>query len=993
MQRSLYFRLPGLTLVLALLWLIPSGLAAQTGTMTGQTTDARSGQPLGAVQLTLEGTGLGTLSQANGRFTLENIPAGEYTLTAQRLGYSSVTREVTILAGESLNVDLALTQQALALDEFVITGTAGGTQARAVGNVVGRVDAVAVTELAPVQSFQDLLSGRESGVTYQRSSGNIGTGAQVRIRGYSSLGVGNQPLIYIDGIRVDNNAQAGPNLRDGRQTSKLDDINPNDIESIEIIKGPAAATLYGTEASAGVINIVTRRGATGAPQFDLVIRQGATWLMDPSRKVGESFRRDPATGELLSFNIWDEEKAAGRPFFGTGHNQAYNLSLRGGTDLVRYFLSADWDDQTGIVDYNWQSRLGLRANVTVVPRDNLTVDFSTGFTDGTTSYMQQKTSWGVWEQAQWANPLGRDSRLRGFLRARPEEIADIEATRDFSRFTGSATFNHSLDNLTQRLVVGIDVSHDENTILFPRHPDGAAHDFGALSLGDIEVEKPSSQYTTLDYGLSLRYAGLRPELRFTTSAGVQYYHRRQETLFGDGRIFPAPAIRNLGGAAIANSSQSFIENKSLGAYIQQEFNWDDRIFFTAAVRGDDNSAFGADFDAAIYPKFSATWVVTDQDFWRWDHLVNSLRLRSAWGKAGQQPDVFAAVRLYSPAVGPAQQSVVTPQEVGNPDLGPEVSTELELGFDAALFGDRLSAQFTYYTQSITDALVALPVAPSRGFPGSQFSNLGQVSNWGWELGLDGRILERDRYSLDMGMNVSFNENRVDDMGGRPPTTMIREGFPFPSLFIPIVVSAEIDETGQVRNVMCDGGTGRNGWERGGEAVPCSTAAAPRVFAGRGSSPWDLNFNSTLTLFRNIRVYANVEMQTGRVQHIWDVGCRHTCFGTSRAANVRDDPIFLAYAETGVPDTFLGMYDAGFAKLREVSVSYTLPDNLAGRIGASRASVTAAGRNLWTIWVAQDEVFGAPVPDPETRNAADVTVFGNSNMPPLSNFLVTMRVTF
>ncbi len=978
---------------MGLLTLPTTALEAQTGTITGQALDGRSGQPLTAVQISIQGTGLGVISQANGRFTIENVPVGTHTLQAQRLGYSQTSQEVTVGEDETVEINLELVQQALALDEMVITGTAGGTQARAVGNVVGRVDAARIAEVAPVQSFQDLLSGREAGVAYQRGSGNIGTGSQVRIRGYSSLGVGNQPLIYVDGIRVDNNAQAGPNLRDGPQTSKMDDINPNDIESIEIIKGPAAATLYGTEASSGVINIITKRGATGAPQFDLSVRQGATWLPNPSRQVGTAYRNDPNTGELLSFNIWDEEKAAGRPFFHTGHSQSYNLSMRGGTDAVRYYLSTDWDDQGGIVDYNWQKRLSLRANVSVVPHDQVTLDVTTGYVDGTTSYMQQKTSWGVWEQAQWANPLGRDGNLRGFLRARPEAIADIEATREFSRFTGSATLNHTMENITQRLVVGLDVSHDENTILFPRHPDGTSHDFGALSLGDIEVDKPSSQYITADYGVSANYGGLRPELRFTSSFGLQYYHRQQETLFADGRIFPAPAIRNLGGAAIANSSQDFVENKSMGAYFQQEFNWDDRIFVTAAVRGDDNSAFGADFDAAVYPKLSATWVVTDQDFWRWEHLVNSLRLRSAWGKAGQQPDVFAAVRLYSPAVGPAQQSVVSPQEVGNPDLGPEVSTELEFGFDAAFLDDRFTAQVTYYTQTVRDALVALPVAPSRGFPGTQWTNLGQVSNWGWEVGLDAQLVQRPSWGLDMGLGLSFNENRVDDMGGRAPTTMIREDFPFPSLFIPIVVSAEIDDTGQVRNVMCDGGTGRNGWEQGGEAVPCSSAAAPRVHAGRGSQPWDLNLNTTLTLFQNLQLYANVEMQHGRVQHIWDVGCRHTCFQTSRAANVRDDPIFLAYAETGVPNTFTGMYDAGFAKLREVSATYTAPESLADRIGASRVSLTAAARNLLTLWTAQDEVFGAPVPDPEMRNAADMTVFGNSNMPPLSTFVVTMRMSF
>ena len=150
----------------------------------------------------------------------------------------------------------------------------------------------------------------------------------MRIRGVSSITMGSQPLIYVDGIRVDNITDGGPNLRDGPQVSSLDDFSPDEIESIEIIKGPAAATLYGTEASAGVIQIITKRGQRGATQFSMSIRQGATWLNDVSGKVGESFGRD-ASGNIISFNIYETEKAAGRNHFQTGQLQSYTLSMRG----------------------------------------------------------------------------------------------------------------------------------------------------------------------------------------------------------------------------------------------------------------------------------------------------------------------------------------------------------------------------------------------------------------------------------------------------------------------------------------------------------------------------------------------------------------------------------------------------------------------------------------------------------------------------------------
>lgn len=975
-------------LVLAAGLLNPLDVGAQApGAVAGQVLDASTLRPLAGAQIVVEGTQQGGVSDSGGRFRIDGLSGETVTLRVLMIGYRTLSEVVAV--GRT-DLRLRLTQSAIELDQIVVTGTPGGTRQRAIGNVVGRVDAATITEVAPITTMQDLLTAREAGVAFQRSSGNVGTGAGVRIRGFSSLSVGNQPLIYVDGIRVDNNSTAGPVLRDGAQVSKLDDINPNDIESIEIIKGPAAATLYGTEASNGVIQIITKRGTTGAPRFDLTIRQGANWLMNPSKKVGMAYKR--IDGEIVGFNIWEQEKAAGRPFFSTGHNHAYALSMRGGTDFVRYYLSADWEDNTGIVSYNTHEATNLRANVTVVPSTQLTVDVSMGYVNSLTSFMQQKTNWGVWEQAQWANPLGRETRLRGFLRARPEEIAKVEATRDNSRFLGSLTLNHTpREWLAQRLVFGTDVAREENRVLFPRHPEGSTHDFGGLSLGSIEIDRPFTRFTTLDYAASVKWR-LGEELAMTSSAGLQYYAKRLNTVFSEGRVFPAPAIRNLSGAATTTATERFVENKTVGGYLQQEVAWRDRVFVTAAVRGDDNSAFGANYNAAIYPKFSATWVIGEEEWFTFDR-ISSLRLRSAWGKAGQQPDAFAAVRLYSPAVGPGNESVVTPSDVGNPDLGPEVGTEIEVGFDAAFLEDRFSTTVTYYRQRITDALVALPVPPSRGFPGSQFVNVGQVSNWGWEVNADARVLQRENLGVELGLAMAYNTNRIDDLGGRPGTTFLQEGFPFPAWFTRKVVSAELNPaTGRAVNVRCDGGTGHRGLEMGGEPVPCATA--PNVFWGQVSYPWEWAFNTTVTLWQNLRLYANVDLRRGAIAHSTDTSCRHTCFTTSLASQERNDPIFLAYADAVVPGGPLGLYDSSFAKLREVAASYTLPASLAGRIRADRASITAAFRNPWTIWVAQDNVFGAPVHDPEARRAGDLdNIQSNSNVPPTSSFVVTLRVSF
>jgi TonB-linked SusC/RagA family outer membrane protein len=970
--------------------------AQAVGMVTGRVSDSGTGQPLVSAEVFIQDAGIGVLTQQNGRYLLQGVRAGTHTVSVQRIGYRVASAEVEVLDGQTVIQDFALTEEALQLDAIVVTGTPAGTQVRAIGNAVGRVQAEQIVEVAAVETVQDLLGGREAGLSFHRQSGNIGTGSQIRIRGVSSVSMGSQPLIYVDGVRVDNQVAGGPDIRDGAQVSTLDDFSPDEIESIEIIKGPAAATLYGTEASAGVIQIITKRGRTGAPQFDVSVRTGGTWLPNISEMVGESYGRDD-DGNVISFNIYEAEKAAGREHFQTGLLQAYAASMRGGTDAIRYFLSADFDDNEGIVSYNWQKQTNLRANVSVLASEEVTLDVSLGYITGKTSFMQQRTAWGMWEQFQWANPEGQDRILRGFLRARPEEIADNEAIRDMNRFTGSATVMHRPTGwLTHKLIVGMDLLNETNSVLFPRRPEGADHDFGALSLGYLELDRPNRRYNTLDYAASLTY-GYGNNITLTSSVGAQYYARSEEIVRGTGRIFPAPQIRTLSGAAQTTSAQTFVENKSMGVYVQQEAGINGRIFLTAAVRGDDNSAFGTNFDAAIYPKFSATWVLSEEPFWDgWLEVVNQFRFRSAWGKAGRQPDTFAAVTLYRPEVGPGGNPAVSTDVLGNPDLGPEVSSELELGFDAAFLDDRLSAEFTYYNQKVSDALISVPVSPVSGFSGSQSVNLGQLSNWGWEIALDARVYERDAFAWNVGVGFASTENRVDDLGGTSPTNELREGRPYPFLSARQALDVQLDPvTRNVTSLTCDGGTGSDGRDRGGSPTPCTQAPLVRLGNGLAIPKYEGSLNTTLTLFGNLRLYAMAEWRGEHWKSLTDASCRHTCFYTSRAAVERPDEYATTVAAIDglIPGSpYTAWFDASFAKLREVSATYTFTDALASRIGASRASLNVAARNLWTIWQAQKDIGGAPITDPEARNATSLTA-SNSNVPPLASFVITLRASF
>ena len=972
---------------------LPQGIAAQAvGSLTGRVTDARSGQPLGAIQVFISDLDQGVLTQQNGRYLMVGIPAGAHSITVQRIGYATQTQEVTVGDGQTVVTDFGLVEEALRLDAVIVTGTAGGQRRRAIGNVVGTVDAGDITQVVPVVTMENLLRGREPGVSFNRSTGNIGAGSAIRIRGTSSLSLNDQPLIFVDGIRIDNTTGGGPSIHGGRQATSLDDFNPEDIESIEIIKGPAAATLYGTEASAGVIQIITKKGSVGAPQFDVMVRQGANWLPGPERWSANQTNR--VTGEVM--NLYELEEAAGRPIFQNGLNQSYNVGMRGGTDAVRYFLSADYHDNEGVVDYNWDKRTSVRANVSVIPNDRLSLDISTGYVTGLTSLAEQRNVFGIIMQTLvWGNPAKLGTASRGFDRGTPEEVALVEATRDYRRFTASATVTHTpLDWLTQRLTVGVDDTSDENKVLMPRQPDAPNHAFGSLSLGELALERPIVRSTTLDYSLS-GTLDVSSDLSLTTSVGAQYYSTDRDDVRTSGRVFPAPPITSLDGLETIESEHIQLQNTSIGFYAQEGIAWRDRVFLTAAVRGDDNSAFGSGYDAAVYPKFSATWVVTDEGFWNWSSIVSSLRLRSAWGKAGRQPDSFAAVTLYAPLLGASNASGIEPDIRGNSDVGPEVSTELEVGFDAAFFNDRASAEFTYYTQKVKDALLSRTLAPSSGFGGVQSANLGQLSNWGWELALRARVLEMDQVSLDLGVSVSHNESRIDDMGGRPESATVREGWPIGVLARRVPLSAEwVDPVngvgGPVTNVMCDGGT--PDLLQGGQPVSC--IGAPRLLIGTRLPLYEWTFDGTLTFLRNFQFRGLVEMR----RDFWGasslISCRHWCFPNAPQRYQTTDPLYVA----SQPGPYLSRsnlinadYDSSFAKLRELSLTYTLPNSLVDRMQLSRATLSVSGRNLATIWQRQTDVAGLEVVDPELNSVSGPTAIGV--IPPLRSFLVTMRVSF
>ena len=962
-----------------------AALDARVVTITGTVTEVGSGRPLPGAQVNVVGTTLGAQADEQGRYRIGGVTAGTVRLRARLVGFSAVEQSVTLEEGKPATANFALVSIPTSLNAVVVTGTAGGTQVREIGNAVGRVDAAKIAETTPSVNVQQLLGQRDPGVIVQPAAGMVGAGSAVRIRGASSISLTNQPIIYVDGVRIDQSAAAGPAIRQGRTASRLNDFNPEDIESIEIIKGPAAATLYGTEASNGVIQILTKRGKTGGAKLDVALRAGANYLPNPEGRFPYTYGVNPTTQKVDSFNIFDHYKQqTGQQIFTNGPLNSANASVSGGTEAVRYFASGDYGQNQGIVDYNWQNTAGARINLSLLPNTKWKLDGNLNFAQNETRFAQAADGFGIWDMLVWSSPSLLNTTTKGFRYANPDVAGQIDSRSKVNRFTGGIDLRHEPTSwLTQQFRFGHDYGTTANQILFPRVPFGAVNFFGARAGGEKTLENVSTVYSTVDYSATAKKT-IRG-ISSATSVGAQFYRKQNTVVSGVGSNFPTPDVSTIGGAALSTAGETFLENKTLGVYVQEVVGFNNRLFVTAAVRGDANSAFGRNFNAAYYPKLSASWVVNEEPFFgRFAKRVNTLRLRSAWGQAGQQPDVFAALRLYAPQTGPGGVPIVTPSSFGNPELKPERGSELELGFDLGFLDDRITVEYTHYDKTTTDAIVLAPNKPSSGFPGSTVQNLGRVHNWGNELGVNLAVLKRARFGWDLGVNYATANNVVQDLGG-VELQNARVGYPVGAIFFNRIAHAEFNAAGQLANVTCES-------ENGAAPQPCATA--PRVYWGNSTPTWWGSVTNAVTLFEKLRLGANVEFQGGFNQVGGDLSFGHTTFQNTAKVYAKPDPVFAAY-QTVIPRLGLGFFDAGFAKLRELSVNYQLPSAVFRRVGSDNASIAVAWRNVATLWRAQDEVWGTKLFDSELRNPGN-TELGftpQTVLPTTSQFVLTLRMSY
>lgn len=969
-----------------------AGAASAQGLIAGYVTDTATHQPIAGAQLTVQGTTLGALTDASGHFRLSGAQGATVKLIARRIGYASETKSVTV--GDT-TVQFALEPRATSLDEVVVTATAGASTKREIGNSVTTIDAARIQQIAPVQSFQDLLNGRAPNVDVIEGSGQVGTGAKLRVRGISSFDLTQTPLIYVDGVRLDNDQATGPQNQSfgSSSISRWNDIDPEEIAKVEVIRGPSAATLYGTEASNGVIQIVTKQGAAGPPRYEFSVEQGTNFIMDPQGRWPTNYQMVDGTLESLDFTQLNNayKQHTGNDIFQNGYSRKYRAGLGGGTDLFQYYVSATSERDDGVETTNDLHRTNIRANVTIQPSDKFKIDTHMGYLTGRTDLSPEAGYGGITWTTQLMDPAAVSNPAEyGFYSGLPWQYdEEYHMFQDIDRFTGSVQLTHQPTSwFTQRLIIGADQVNTMDVELALRIDSLLNTTIGSDALGYKNQANNTDQFRTYDYAATGKF-DVTPDLNLASSVGAQYYTKKYEFVSASGSVFPAQGLTAINALTSGLSTgQDVTENRTLGFYAQEQIGWKDRRYLTLALRSDKNSAFGTDFKRAYYPKASVSWVLSDEPFFH-ASWVNSLRLRAAYGETGQQPDQFAALRTYAPVTGPGDQPAVEALTLGNAKLGPERGKEFETGFETSFINDRVGVEFTYYNKNTVNAILDQQVVPSAGFGPNQLVNAGHIQNSGEELVLNVTPVRNENFQWDAIVSFSHNTNKIISLGipgisSISPGTYQEDvaGSPVGAWFLRKVVSAKVDNTGTAYDIMCADGKGGS--------VDCSVA--PNVYQGTSVPTKEGSFGSTFTLWKRLRLFGTVDYQLDfqkldgnlRIRCYFEIGglCKDL------ADPVHGNPIIVAGAQEGIPSYLIS--NASFFRLGEVSATYALSDDMASRLHARSASITVAGRNLhtWTGYKGLDPTAQFLGGTRGTSVAWEQTV-----TPTLSSFLMTLNLTF
>jgi TonB-dependent starch-binding outer membrane protein SusC len=995
---------------LFLLGAASGSLAAQNaGSISGTITDAGNGQPLSGVRVLVAGTTLQGTTDLRGMYRIANVPAGEIRLSARRIAYRAVDKTFTLAAGQDATQNFALTGSAVTLEEVVVTGTAGDQKRKAQGAVVSEISVSDVLSTAPVRTFEQVLQSRSPGVSVTLASGTSGAFSAIRIRGGASISLSNEPLVYVDGIQIASGAGNAFSVN-GQVTSRLSELNPQDFESVEIVKGPAAATLYGANASAGVIQIITKKGRQGSrlSQTLLVSHDNVQPHFTPPSNYAfcttatiaatstNPLCRGKTTADLVSDNPLVRESA-----FRDGNAEDLQWSGRGGGSNFGYFLSGNYGKENGTTPNNGFDRRGGRVNFNFTPTSKLSFDANVGM-NRTTFVLPDNDNnvYGYLGGGLLGTPLTRSDAgtgNNGWFGAERDvkAIRAIENDQQTHRTIGTMTVNYlPLSWWTHRVIVGADWLRDESRRFFPKNARGSYQ--GLSNTGDISERREGEERYTFDYLSNMRLT-TGQDLTHNVSVGFQTLDRRDELLQASGQGLTVNSNNTVSAAASKSAAQDFTQQRQVGFLGQYQAAWKDRLFGTVGARIDANSSFGDRREWFFLPKAGVSYVVSEEPFWRERFgFISTMRLRGAWGQTGRSPTPGAALQTLGPApyiLAGIEQPGATPLSPGNDSLKAERGSEIEAGFDASVLEDRVGLELTYYRKTSTDLLLQKPLPPSLGFPAANapFVNIGELRNSGFEVAVNAQPIQNRDLNWDMRLGFATLNTKITDMGSVPAFGTLNrfEKGHEPGMFVGLRIRS-IDTVTNIVKVSDD-------FERIGPVLPTlessfSTGVTIRQNL-RLSGLIDGKFGNYLynltDFFRETQLVRSNRRLDPKVLSKYEALRRYGNQTPGQPAFVREG-VKPGFATTATVNEVRDAYvqKADFVKLRELSVSYTVPDAWATYLKAQRATFTLAGRNLktWTDY----EGF-----DPELLSVANTNYSRQDflTLPPQRRVGLSVNLTF
>jgi TonB-linked SusC/RagA family outer membrane protein len=992
--------------VSALVLLTIAQTASAQRRITGTVTETGSGAAVPSASIIVVGTTIGTHTGDDGRFAL-TVPTGPQTLRVRRIGYRQ--QEIP-LGADQTDIRVSLVRDVLQLEAQVITGAVTSVARANAANDVAQVTGDELNR-APTPTLENALQAKIAGATVTTNSGAPGGGAQFRIRGASSILGNSDPLIVVDGVIVSNqviepgtnsvlqairNTSEASNQDNG--TNRLADLNPNDIENIEILKGASAASIYGSRASNGVVIITTKRGTSGAPTFSITQRVGTFEL---SNKLGE---RHYTLAEATTLGTTNGMTAAEvqanynrcngycdfeQELYGN-RNLSYEtaLSSRGGNATVQYFASglvkrdggiapnSGYDKQSALMNVNtnltsrWTASVKMnvihsRAQRSLSNNDNVNVTpyFVIGFTP---SFFDIRPQNGLYP----VNP---------FTSSNPLQTLDlIKSPEDVWREISSVRTDYSLlsterQQLTANITAGIDHFDQTYSLSSPRTLQFEPND--ALP-GTLTYLTGTSVFG--NGGLSLSHTYHPSTMSFTTSAGFQHEYRSLRVA----NIITKDVVagqQNVERGASKEIFDTLAIQVDQAFYAQEEWlGLNEHLLLTGAVRGQRSTVNGSEHTFYLFPKAAASYRLSSLPS-RFDEV----KFRVAYGAAGNPPLLDSPFTPLTGTVYSGQNGLQVGTRRGNADIKPERQTELEGGVDLTMFSARANLSLTGYRRTITDLLLRVNDAPSKGFIQRDI-NGGEMRNTGIEIAAGATMIQNQFATLVSHLTFARNVGKIVSL---------------PDLIGRIACIAPDGKSLQTDQSKCPRGFQTGGFDASFGVGRIEEGASPTQIVANDTLPggvsvirkwgdtepdFSIGFANDIT-FGGVRLYGLLDWRHGfkvvnLTQLIFDAG------GNSK------DPTAATARLTALGATAPYVQSASFLKLRELTLSYALPPRWATRVFGGRsngASIDLSGRNLVT-WTKYQGL------DPEVSNFGNQNVARNQDVapfPPSRSYFLTLNVNF